>query len=189
MKNERNSNNLIILVIALSLLAICLLGYIVYNKILNNKETTQAEFTNSSSGDYIYDKEKEFDNKQVTYDVLDSLIGEWGFCDGEYNCRGIIISKNNDKYIYTPFIMWAGGRAGGEVKSVSKIGNNEYEITVYFAAYENEESSAPEQTIKYNVDTTKVTEERLYVDDYKYQKVIGDREIFFENLMKKSTSN
>ena len=124
------------------------------------------------------------EEEPTTDEILSSLVGEWGHCKGEYNCDGIIVSKNNDKYTYAQYIMWSEGTPAGEIQNINKTDNKKYELTVYYAGYEDVESSAPERTEKYNINITDLPLEILYVNDNKYQKVTGDRETFFNNLMK-----
>jgi len=183
---NRNNNKgviaLLIIIIAI-LSALCVLfatGTISFN---TNKENDNKINENINMNDTDGEDNKNI-NELTTNEVLSQLVGEWGICNGEYDCRGIIISKNNDKYTYIPYIMWSEGGIGGEIQNVNIISKNQYELIVYFAGYESVESSAPEQTIKYNIDIKDLALETLYVNDNKYKKVTGDRETFFTKLMK-----
>ena len=113
-----------------------------------------------------------------------NIIGEWGKCDGEYNCQGIIIAKDNkDKYLFTQYIMWSDGSMPGTIEKITKETNNKYQITVHFDGYENELGSVKEHTITYNIDITDIKLDILNIDENKYQKITSDREIFFSSLM------
>ena len=167
---ERRKN---IIIVVLILIILFLLG-IIFGVVLRDKTTKKEK-----------EPEKETTVTEVNTDeVLSGLVGEWGMCLGEYNCRGIIISKDNDKYYYSPYIMWSEFGQAGEIQSITKTEGKEYEITVHYAGYENELSSAPEETVKYKISISDLPLAILYVGGDKYQKMTTDRETFFNSINK-----
>ena len=118
-----------------------------------------------------------------TEEVLASIVGEWGMCNGEYDCQGIFIGKDNNEYYYTPYIMWSEGGDRGTIKKIDSLGGNKYKLTVYYAGYEDDFGSSPERTIEYTIGTSEVAINNLYVGNKKYQLIKGDREIFFKSIM------
>lgn len=120
----------------------------------------------------------------TTDEVLASMVGEWGMCFGEYDCRGLFVGKNdNGEYYYTPYIMWSEGSGSGTIKNLEKVEDSKYKLTVYFAGYEDELGSAPERTNEYVVDVKDISTNILYVESNKYQLINGDREEFFRSIM------
>ena len=116
-------------------------------------------------------------------EILNSVIGEWGMCTDE-DCRGITISKeDNDKYTFTPYIMWSDGFDSGEIQELIKIENNVYSFKVYYKGFSNEIGSAPERTIEYKINIGELDSKNLYVEGKKYQKIEGNRESFFQSLI------
>lgn len=128
--------------------------------------------------------EKEEVKEPTSNEILNSLVGEWGMCLGEYNCRGLIISKTDDnKYTYTPYIMWSDGGETGEITNTEKVEENIYKINTHYKGYNNEIGSSPEQTLEYTINISELSNQILYVNDAKFQKITGDRESFFQSLM------
>ncbi len=127
-------------------------------------------------------EEKEEIKEPTTDEVLSSIVGEWGYCTGEYNCRGLIISKNDGKYSFAPYIMWSEFGQAGSIDNVKKTKENTYELTVHYAGYSNEMGSSPESTNTYTIDLSDTSQ--IKINENTYQKVTGDRETFFNNLMK-----
>ncbi len=126
---------------------------------------------------------KEEKKELTTDEVLSSIVGEWGMCLGEYNCRGIIISKSDNNYTYTPYIMWSDGGQAGDITNIEKIEENIYKLTIHYKGYNNELGSAPEQTIENRINISEISSQALYIGDTQYQKITGDRETFFKSIM------
>ena len=133
----------------------------------------------------IIEEVQEAEEKEPTEEeILSSIEGEWGRCEGNYNCRGLIISKSDDsKYIYTPYIMWSDGGEGGEVQEVTKVEKDIYNVKVHFKGYSNELGSSPESTVDYKIDLSELDSQKIKVEDNTYQKMTGDRETFFKSIM------
>lgn len=174
-KNTVLNIALIIIVIETILLAAASI-YIIYNgKVISEKESPKVDPPIKES--------KENQQTETKEEVLEELIGEWGMCLKEYDCRGIIIAKTkNSEFTYTPYIMWSEGGVAGKIKTFEKISEKVYKISVYYAAYNNEMSSGPEQTIEYTIDINNIKENNIKIDNKVYQKIVGDRESFFKAL-------
>ncbi len=172
MSKTKNIIIIILLCIIFFLIGILSKGY--FDKKGNVKDT---------SNDFI--EEQNTTNTSEENDIsLDNLVGDWGTCDGEYSCKGIIVSKVDATYYYTPYIMWSeyGGR--GEIKKITKTKENQYEMEVYYEGYENEMSSAPEETLNYKLDISDISNNIIYINEEKYQKIVGEREAFYTSIMK-----
>ena len=147
--------------------------------------------TNKSSKEEEPPKEEKTEEVQVpeekeptTEEILSSIEGEWGMCLGEYNCRGLIISKgDNNKYTYTPYIMWSDGGEAGEIQKLTKTEDNTYKFEVYYKGYSNELGTAPERTVEYKINISELDSQKLKIEDNTYQKITGDRETFFKSIM------
>lgn len=173
MKDKKNLIIVCLLLIIFLLIGI-ILGVLVFKK-------TKPETLPTKDEPVIEEKEKEL----TTDELLTMLEGEWGMCLGEYNCRGIIISVGKDgNYLFTPYIMWSDGGEAGTVQKTEKTGENIYKLTVYYKGYDNELGSSPERTEEYNLNITDIESSTITVGDTKYQKITGDREAFFNSIMK-----
>ncbi len=175
MKDKKSTITLIIECGILILLAI-IAGILITNKINEKREKSPKE--EIKENDNIESKEPS------TEEILSSIEGEWGMCFGNYDCRGLIISKGeNNKYTYTPYIMWSDGGETGEVQEITKIENNIYKLKVYYKGYSNELGSAPERTDEYKINIDELTSQIIYIGENKYQKITGDRETYFQSIM------
>lgn len=166
MKQVKNNNGLIVLIVILCLLVIGLGGYIVYDKVINKEKPNEQS-----------------NEKQLTTDeLLNKLTGEWGTCN-EGSCQGKIIGKReNGEYYYTPYLMWSEFGASGTIKKAEYKEKNVYILTVYYAAYENMESSGDEHTDEYEINISEVYSNIIYINNIKYQKITTDRETFFSSI-------
>ena len=152
-------------------------GILITNQ-LNQKPT--PEEPKEEEKEEVKEEKKEL----TTEEVLNSIIGEWGMCLGEYNFRGIIVSKGDNNYTYTPYIMWSDGGQSGDITNTVKVEDNIYKITIHYKGYNNELGSSPEQTIENRINISEVSSQVLYIGDTQYQKITGDRETFFKSIMK-----
>lgn len=168
MKKENKKNIIIIVLLCVIILLIgIIMGVLLNKKLIDN--TTSEEPT----------------KELTTEEILASIDGEWGMCKAEYECYGIITRKDEGTYYYVPYLMWSEFGDQGTVENTEKIDDNTYKITVHYPGYENMEGSSLEQTLEYTIDLSKVSDDILYVDNDKYQKVTGDREAFFQSIMSK----
>lgn len=185
-KEKKKNNTLIVLVVVLCLLVLGLGGYIVYDKVLSKdgKITEQSnvdEQQEDKSTNQTNDAKQQ--EKVLSSDeLLNNLTGEWGTCK-DNSCYGIIIGKrDNGEYYYTPYIMWSDGGTSGTVKNSEYKEKDVYLLTVYYAAYDNIESSGIEHTDEYEINISEVSSDIIYINDTKYQKITTDRETFFNSI-------
>ncbi len=162
-----------------SIIIFVLLGVVIlfigvfYGMSLGKKPTEQP----------VENNEVEEAKELSTEEVLSSMVGEWGTCLGEYDCRGLIVGKNGNEYYYTPYVMWSEFGDKGTIEKVTKVEDNNYKLTVHYPGYSDELGSAPERTVEYTVNISETASKILYVDSKKYQQVNGDRETFFKSIM------
>lgn len=166
-----------IIIFVLVGIIILMIGVFVGTKI-SKKDMEEAPKEDSPKVEEKEEKEKSTD------EVLASLVGEWGMCIGEYNCRGIIIDKSGDSYTYTPYIMWSEFGDVGVIKEIKKTQDDKYKLTVYYDGFEDEIGNfSPEQTLDYEINLKEIEDNNLYVGLEKYVRVSGDRETFFRSIM------
>lgn len=179
MEKEQKKKNIALVVIVIETILLAAAGiYIIFN---SNNLASHPNNTNEPNIP-IEDVKENIQPEDSTKEVLAKLVGEWGMCIKEYDCRGVVISKTeNSEYKYTPYIMWSDGGETGTIKSVEKQGDK-YKLTVYFSGYNNELGSSPEQTNEYLIDMTNIEENNINIGDNTYQKMTGDRETFFKSL-------
>lgn len=172
MEKSKNRKWLIILVIFLFLLILGLVGYIVYDKVISKEKVTEKS--------NIIERQ---DKKLTTEKLLDKLIGEWGFCKDSNSCYGKIIEKRkNGKYYYTPYIWGSDGGTSGTIKKAEYKEKDIYLLTVYYPAYEGEDSSGDEDINEYKIDISETSSNIIYIDGIKYQKITTDRDSFFNSI-------
>lgn len=112
--------------------------------------------------------------------ILNKLIGEWGTCQ-EAACYGIIVAKNDqDEYTYLPYVMWSEFGGTGTIKNITKIENDKYQLTIYFKAFDSPEITSPERTEEITIDYKDISSSIIYINDNKYELVVGDREEFYQ---------
>lgn len=172
MEQERKlSSGVIVLIVFLCLLVLGLGGYIVYDKFISKEETPETDNT-----------EEVQEDKLTIDELLNKLTGEWGTCENG-TCYGIFMGKReNGEYYYTPYLMWSEGGASGTIKNSLYKEKDVYSLTVYYAAYEDIESSGPEHTDEYEINISEISSNIIYVDKVKYQKILTDRETFFNAI-------
>ena len=177
---KKKNNSLIILVVILCLLVLGMGGYIVYDKVLSNKENIDEQQNDNLTNQT--NKAEQQEEILSSDDLLYKLTGEWGTCK-DNSCYGIIIGKrDNGEYYYTPYLMWSEGGASGTVNNSEYKEKDVYLLTVYYAAYDNIESSGIEHTDEYEINISEISSNVLYINDTKYQKITIDRETFFNSI-------
>lgn len=182
-KNKNKNNITISKIIDFGTIVVfgMIIGFLVVRQIYNRNE-------NSKTIDEALEEKEELQKTDAVLEinneeVLNKIAGEWGMCLGEYNCRGLTITEDGeDKYTYTPYIMWSDGGEPGEINNIEKLEDNIYKLTIHYNGYDNEIGSSPERTVEYKVNIAGLPKE-LQVDENKFQKITGDREEFFKSIM------
>ncbi len=150
------------------------LGLIIYDKINTKNPIVEDKSDNKTEEEKSLTKEE----------LLDVLVGDWGNCEGQ-SCHGVIIAKKDNKvYTYMPYIMWSDGFVAGIITDVTNVKKDIYDVTVYTAAYEGLESSSPEQITTIRVNISEISAGTIYLNDTNFQKIAGDREAFYNSIMK-----
>lgn len=178
MKKEKNNVGIIMLLLAVIvfLLIVIVVLFINLTSIKTNEQNLQS---NNSNVDGVL-------NENITQTesdeyVLNMFVGEWGMCDENNGCYGVIIAKDgNNNYTYNPYFMWSDGGNIGSINSVKKMDNNEYELTVYFPERESAGSFYEESTEKIVIS---MNNNDIVINNIKYQKITIDREQFFQSLI------
>lgn len=127
------------------------------------------------------EEEKTTDSIEDSNLFLNQLLGEWGTCQ-ENSCYGIIVNKNDqDEYTYLPYVMWSEFGGTGTIQKVSKIEDDKYRLTIYFKAYDSPEITSSERTEEITIDFKDISSRTIYIDNTKYELVVGDREEFYQS--------
>jgi hypothetical protein len=156
-----------IIIVILLCIVFALVGFILGSGKLSHKEEPKPEIV-----------------EETNEEVLSKATGEWGMCEGESDCRGAFITKKSDtEFTFSEYIMWSEFGLAGKIETIAKTDTSKYELTVHYEKVETEEYSVEESTEKHTIDTSKLSEEILSIDDKDYQKVTGDRDTFFRSIM------
>lgn len=170
--NEKWKNIIIILLVVIIIMLTTLIVLVVTKK--NNYESKE-QVSDIEKANNTVDKNDD--------DFMNELIGEWGMCQENYGCHGIIVSKDdNNKFGFAPYQMWSDGGYAGTVENIENTDINKYTITVHFDAVDNMLTTIEEHTNKYVIDVSNINSNTIVVDDYSYKKITGDREEFFNSI-------
>lgn len=125
--------------------------------------------------------DKQADKEEDPSLVLTKLVGEWGTCQ-ESGCYGVIVNKNDqNEYTYLPYVMWSEFGGSGIIQKVNKIEDDKYKFTIYFPEYDGMEISLPERTEEFTIDFKDSESRTIYINENKYELVVGDREEFYNS--------
>ena len=167
-----------IILIILVIITIILSGYLIYVKLLHDKDF-QDNNKEMNNNNYIL---SDYENTQL----LNNLIGDWGICN-KTSCHGLEIIKKGNAYYYTFYMPWSGGfRQAKIISNLKRVGNNKYEIVGYYEPTTADsifgEQEAKEETITINID--KINSNIIIVNSNNvYEKITGDREDFYQSKL------
>lgn len=162
---------------------ICLLlmvsGYFLGTYLMNTIDNTKNKQVDKQEDNK--QENKPTDKVEDPSLVLTKLIGEWGNCR-ESGCYGVIVNKNEqNEYTYLPYVMWSEFGGSGIIQNVNKVKDDKYKFTIYFPAYDGMESSSPERTEEFTMDFKDIESRTIYINENKYELVVGDREEFYKS--------
>ena len=174
MEQEKNKNGIVALLVVVIIILLVLVILLATETISFKSQTTN----NTKDDTQIIEN-----NDTLKEEILDKAIGEWGMCDNNHACYGINIAKSQEqKYTYRPYQMWSDGFYGGNVEIIEKTNDTTITLTVHYEAVHNMVTDIEEHTNKYVIDISKVDQNIIIVDSVEYKKIIGDRELFFNQL-------
>lgn len=140
-----------------------------------------------NSSESQIEKEDALDKKddQTSKEILNRVVGEWGTCSGDNTCYGINITKEKEEeYYYEPYVMWSESTGSGKITSVEKVNEQKYIFTVHYDAVDGIEMSREESTVETVVNTSKIEEGILIISGTEYQKIEGDRDQKYQEILK-----
>ena len=181
MKKGKSNVGIIMFLLAVIIILLVVIVVLFVNLInIKDNEKYQNSENDNKKVDNVLNKD-EIQNES-NEDILNVFVGEWGMCDENNGCYGVIIAKDDkNSYTYNPYFMWSDGGNIGTINSVVKIDDNKYELMIYFPERESAGSFYEESNEKIIISKNN---DDIEINNIRYQKITIDREEFFQSLIK-----
>ena len=133
-----SSKNKVKIIVALSLFAVALTGFIIYDKVLTKKEVVDDKSNEKiSSSENSSSSEEELSSVETEVDlneVWSKLDGYWHNQEAYFFIH--FFRDNNRAFVVSSYWFSEGGPVG-EVVEIKEISANKYELKIFYAGGEN----------------------------------------------------
>ena len=129
------------------------------------------------------EKKEEKPKKEIDPNkLLEKIVGDWGRCEKEYECYGILIGKENGAFTYLSYMMWSEAGGSAPIKVTNITDEDNFEIKMHFDAYEDATIAYEAHDVELKINTSKLKNNILIVSGKEYKKVVGDADTFYRSV-------